>query len=56
MTKQESIGLIEFQRRFATEEACHEQLFLMKWPPGFKCPECRHDQDYEINQKADVVV
>jgi transposase-like protein len=31
---------LEFQERFATEEACREFLFASRWPEGFVCPCC----------------
>ena len=31
---------MEFQDRFATEEACREYLFASRWPDGFICPAC----------------
>jgi len=31
---------MEFQQRFATEEACREYLFASRWPDGFVCPGC----------------
>lgn len=31
---------MEFQERFATEEACREYLFASRWPEGFVCPRC----------------
>jgi len=31
---------LEFQERFATEEACREYLFASRWPDGFICPGC----------------
>lgn len=31
---------MEFQERFATEEACREYLFASRWPDGFVCPRC----------------
>jgi transposase-like protein len=31
---------LEFQERFATEEACREYLFCSRWPDGFVCPGC----------------
>jgi hypothetical protein len=34
--------LTEFEARFATEEACREYLFRLRWPDGFRCPRCRH--------------
>jgi transposase-like protein/ribosomal protein L37AE/L43A len=31
---------MEFQERFATEQACREYLFASHWPEGFVCPVC----------------
>jgi len=36
--------LIEFEERFATEEACLEYLFKVRWPEGFQCPQCDHNK------------
>ena len=33
-------SIIEFQRRFADEDACREYLFASRWPDGFSCPRC----------------
>jgi transposase-like protein len=33
-------NLMEFNERFATEEACREYLFRLRWPEGFVCPRC----------------
>jgi transposase-like protein len=41
---------IEFEKRFASEKACYEYLFKMKWPQGFVCPKCGH-QSYWISAK-----
>jgi transposase-like protein len=30
----------EFERRFATEEACRAYLVQLRWPQGFRCPRC----------------
>jgi hypothetical protein len=32
--------LAEFDREFATEEACVRYLFRLWWPDGFACPRC----------------
>jgi len=32
--------LLEFEARFATEEACREYLRQSRWPEGFVCPRC----------------
>jgi len=44
--KQESLSLEEFQERFCSEAACEDHLFQMRWPGGYKCPRCGHDQYY----------
>ena len=31
---------MDFQDRFATEDACREYLFACRWPEGFVCPGC----------------
>lgn len=46
MAKQKPVSLITFQNHFNTEEACHEHLFNMKWPNGYKCPKCGNNQVY----------
>ena len=33
--------LLEFETRFATEEACREYLVQLRWPDGFVCPRCK---------------
>ena len=42
---------IEFDSKFNTEEACHEYLFKLRWPDGFICPKCGHNQ-YWKNRRA----
>jgi len=32
---------LEFEQRFATEEACREYLQQLRWPDGFRCPRCQ---------------
>ena len=34
------LGLLEFQEKFATEEACRKHLIELRWPEGFKCRHC----------------
>ena len=43
---QKSMAIIEFQRKFNTEEKCRQHLFKHKWPNGFKCDKCGHDVCY----------
>ena len=51
MATQEPLTLIQFQKKFATQEACHSHLFAMKWPEGFRCAKCGHDQYYETKTR-----
>ena len=34
--------ILEFEERFATEEACRHYLAQLRWPEGFCCPRCGH--------------
>lgn len=34
--------MLEFERRFMTEEACEEYLYQIRWPEGFICSHCGH--------------
>lgn len=31
------------EEQFASEAACREYLFRLRWPKGFRCPRCGHD-------------
>jgi transposase-like protein len=32
--------ILEMERRFATDDACRDYLFQLRWPTGFVCPRC----------------
>jgi transposase-like protein len=38
----------DFQRQFATEEACQEYLAACRWPDGFACPRCGQRRAYRM--------
>src|SRR5438094_5158856 len=38
----------EFQRQFASEEACQAYLAACRWPDGFACPRCGHTHGYRL--------
>jgi transposase-like protein len=38
----------QFRRRFRTERDCLRYLIKRKWPDGFRCPRCGHDQAWLI--------
>jgi transposase-like protein len=33
--------ILELEQRFATEGACRDYLFQLRWPNGFVCPRCQ---------------
>ncbi len=34
------LTILDFQTRFASEEACRAYVFASRWPDGFVCPSC----------------
>lgn len=42
--------VLDFERRFATEEACHQYLFGLRWPEGFRCPDCGHEKAWNTKR------
>jgi len=39
-------SIFDFQHQFSTEDACLRFLIQSRWPDGFRCPRCGHDQFY----------
>jgi transposase-like protein len=37
-------NLPEFEARFSTNENCHQYLYDLRWPDGFRCPKCAGDK------------
>jgi len=40
--------VLDFETRFATEEACRAYLFKLRWPEGFVCPRCGHRKAWPV--------
>jgi transposase-like protein len=40
MAQQDGMTMLEFMKRFGTEEACQAYLYEKRWPAGFVCPKC----------------
>lgn len=38
--------IAEFEKRFATENACQDYLFMLRWPDGFVCPRCQGQMNW----------
>ena len=41
-------SLREFEKQFATEQACREYLFRLRWPDGFRCPRCSGTRHWPV--------
>jgi len=41
-------SLLEFQKRFLSDEQCMQYLEKLRWPQGFRCPNCQHDVGYRL--------
>jgi len=50
MSKKERYGLMEFMRRYGTDQACREYLVSKRWPNGFVCPKCGAQQGHLLGK------
>ena len=41
---------LEFEARFASEEACRDYLSALRWPEGFRCPGCGHERAWPVRK------
>jgi len=51
MAQQESMDILELQRRFATDDACRDRLFKIRWPDGPTCAKCGGKNFYRISAR-----
>jgi hypothetical protein len=49
---QKRLSLLQFLKRYGTEEQCHSALFRWRWPDGFIFPECGHTGYCEIAERG----
>ncbi|MDR3775328.1 MAG: IS1595 family transposase [Terracidiphilus sp.] len=40
---------LELEARFSTEVACREYLFHIRWPHGFRCPDCGGQKTWALS-------
>ena len=43
--------LMAFNARFGSDEHCREYLFRARWPGGFRCQSCGHDDAYRLRTR-----
>src|SRR5947208_6305357 len=44
-------SLPEFEARFPDDAACARWLLGKRWPDGFRCPACGHDEAWELGRE-----
>jgi predicted RNA-binding Zn-ribbon protein involved in translation (DUF1610 family) len=44
-------SLPEFEARFPDDAACARWLLAKRWPDGFRCPACGHDEAWELGRE-----
>ncbi len=46
------MNMMEFMKRFGTEQSCREYLYTIRWPEGFVCPKCeKKDEPFQISSR-----
>jgi transposase-like protein len=50
----ESYSLLEYQRRFSSQEACLEAISEYRWPRGFICPKCSHNDGHRLSKRRAI--
>jgi hypothetical protein len=49
------LPLPKFQKQFSTEEACLQAIFEARWPRGFICPRCEHNDGNRLRTRPRIV-
>lgn len=44
------LDVLDFQDLFPTDEACFSYLCLLRWPEGFHCPHCHHNDAWKMKR------
>jgi len=44
-------NLLEFQKKYQSEQDCEKRLFEIRWPQGFVCPSCGHHEYYFVSKR-----
>ena len=45
-------NLIEFENRFWTEAECRAYLEKIRWPDGFRCPQCGNQPGWQTDRSG----
>lgn len=50
--QQAPMSYFEWMEHFGTQQACLEEIARHRWPEGFLCPRCGHDEAYLLTRGA----
>jgi hypothetical protein len=50
----ESLNLLQFQKRYDSQEACLEAIYAKRWPRGFVCSHCGHDDGHRLRKRRTI--
>lgn len=50
------MNIIDFSRYFATEEACADYLFSLRYPNGYACPKCGSVRAWRVTKKPGMMI
>ena len=50
-----NMTLSRFQKRFSSEESCLDAIFEARWPRGFICPYCEHNDGNRLHSRPRIV-
>jgi hypothetical protein len=48
-------SFLTWQQQFRTNKDCLHYLKEMKWPNGFMCPQCGHDNGIDLHLISDII-
>jgi transposase-like protein len=48
---QQGVSIQEFMAQYGSEEQCYQALWDLRWPNGFKCPECGHNRYCKLKSR-----
>jgi transposase-like protein len=51
MSNYREISFFEFQERFQTEDDCFRYLKKLRWPDGYSCTKCGHNEAYFMEKR-----
>lgn len=48
---QKGLSMVDFLKKYGSEDVCREAVFKFRWPEGFRCPECGNSSHCEIKAR-----